>query len=96
MVTAVITDSNYWFEPFWVMLVSPGNPNGERRRIKVEVHHVFPNSDLIFTVPFKTSSVVMSDAFPPGTESFAGDVLDETVQLWLSRNSQALIFSHGT
>ncbi|KAK8028363.1 major facilitator superfamily domain-containing protein [Apiospora marii] len=65
LMATINVGENYWFAPFWALLLSPMNPDGK---------FIFPG--LLFTA----SNLVISEAFPPELQSLAGGVFNEVAQ----------------
>lgn len=69
-------DSNYWFAPFWALVLSPINPDSQSSNQNFLSYCTNQGAVALFTV----SNLVISDAFPPELQSLAGGVFSEIGQ----------------
>lgn len=88
LMVTVKVDENYWFSPFWALLLSPVNPDGTLIFlppltfvvIVVYIAQILIHSSMIMIVLFTVSNLVISDAFPTQIQSLAGGVFNEIAQ----------------
>lgn len=69
---------NYWFAPFWALLLSPMNPDGNALFLSGSQSQN-GIADML-AVLFTASNLVISEAFPPELQSLAGGVFNEVAQ----------------
>lgn len=81
LMATVEIGENYWFAPFWALLLSLINPDGMyiKPALSVMWPIVLANGN---TVLFTASNLVISDqdSFPPEVQSLAGGVFNEVAQ----------------
>ncbi|OJD19332.1 hypothetical protein AJ78_00691 [Emergomyces pasteurianus Ep9510] len=89
LMATVEVGENYWFRPFWALLLSPVNPDGNKFSNTVIFLFRFETEALIqsllfsrrkLSVLFTVSNLVISDAFPADIQSLAGGVFNEVSQ----------------
>lgn len=83
LMATVSLDGNYWFGPFWAMVLSPVNADGMFTLSPLSEHASSPqDTDLeILKALFTVSNLIISDAFPADVQSLAGGVFSEIGQI---------------
>lgn len=77
LMATIKVGENYWFAPFWALLLSPMNPDGKLITPAVPLKLTNPNTPIVL---FTASNLVISEAFPPELQSLAGGVFNEVAQ----------------
>lgn len=81
LMATVGVGGNYWFAPFWAMVLSPVNPDGKSHPVSCGRPGRSVQSRLtISAVLFTVSNLVISREFPPELQSLAGGVFNEVSQ----------------
>jgi hypothetical protein len=77
LMATVKVDTVYWYAPFWAMLLSPANPDGNFFLPCSGPPVLIRRAAIVL---FTVSNLVISEAFPAEVQSLAGGVFNEVAQ----------------